>query len=163
MLCCIFSSKSFTCSRRCTIVTSRVSLNYKQQKTKYKLWKPVFVQMHWPWFLTWANSELYSFSVSRSCLFSISKSWAVMSFCWHWMACSNRGTGSNAAHVYIGRDTILKLKSHVSHTYNQLISANKLHRRSSLNHDKYWGENFQLTIVTNNYNSRSKLVIVIYM
>ena len=43
---------------------------------------------------TCANSELYSCSVSRSCLFSISKSWACISFWWCITPCLSTGMGS---------------------------------------------------------------------
>lgn len=43
---------------------------------------------------TCANSELYSCSVSRSCLFSISKSWACISFWWCITPCLRTGMGS---------------------------------------------------------------------
>ena len=46
------------------------------------------------WFLTWANSELYSCKVSRSCLTSISWSWDWISFCCWETACSRTGIGS---------------------------------------------------------------------
>lgn len=66
------------------------SLYYQEKLLKHS-WENISCS---PWFLTWANSLLYSSNVSLSLLFSTLRSLMDTSLCWCNNACSNNDTGS---------------------------------------------------------------------